>query len=408
MVFNINFFTRLRQIAFFVPNVIREKYETEYSLPPTDSFPIEDNNIREQFIKTCSSVGFANSDSFFNMCTNYMKITDFEFMLFHVCLNVYMDLADLFSPYEKNFSPRKKTKRKREYGLEDDPEGFYNSIPRESFTKEMVKEKSQGMFLSVRKACHFYCMFTPSYWLFFYSISIKQHKNDIPLLKLLRDELANYLCGFPVESFAKLIKGLSDLSEIIKTYDTCKKSFNELQEEDRFIWNQWIKTIYDGVMIQCFNVAKDLSAKSKIPVDKRFFKVEFPEEFLDELDYVSDEEKKRRKKISDSQNKRLYKRKEKVQEHVNSILSNKGDQMSVKDACNNYFEAKKAALKKINITSARTLQNLCSHTKPNKQRSYFFERSYANLKFEYPKDFQKTIEKRFHDRYKDFDDNSSE
>ena len=78
MVFNINFFTRLRQIAFFVPNVIREKYETEYSLPPTNSFPIEDNIIREQFIKTCSSVGFANSDSFFNMCTNYMKITDFE------------------------------------------------------------------------------------------------------------------------------------------------------------------------------------------------------------------------------------------------------------------------------------------------------------------------------------------
>lgn len=407
MEFNINYYTRLKQIAFFVPYVTREKYVTEYSLPPPIPFPIEDNNIREKFIKICSSVGHANSDSSFNSCTDYMKISDFEDKLFYVCLYIYTGLADLFSPFEKSFSPRKKTNKKKEYGLEDDPESFYKSIPQDTFTKEMIKEKSQGLFFSVKKACHFYCMFTPSYWLFNYSKSIKQHKSEFPLLIYLRDELANYLCSFPVESFAKLLKSLSDLNEAIETYDTCKKAFNELEEEERLYWNQWEKTAYDGITIKCFNVLKNLSGDNNTQATALSAKQVLNRLFQEEFDPVQNEEKKRRKKISETKNKRFAERKEQVRHHLEEIAKIVRDEkITKKEACKQYFAKHESELKSINITSSRTLQNLCSYTKPNKQRADFFDRSYIELK--YPKDFQESIEKIIYNRNKDSEDNISE
>ena len=407
MGFNINHYTRLRQIAFFVPNVIREKYETEYSLPFPISFPIEDKNIRDKFIGLCISASHTNSDSSFNVGIDCMKITTFEFKMFLVCLNIYMDLEDLFSPYKKDFTPHKKTNKKREYGLEDDPESFYKSIPQDTFTKEMIKEKSQGLFRSVKKACHFYCMFTPSYCLYKFSVFVKQHKSEFPLLVYLRDELANYLCSFPVESFSKLTKNISDLIEAIEIYDTCKKAFSEIEEEDRLYWSQWEKTAYDGITIKCFNVVKDLSGDNNTKATDLPANLVLRRLFQEEFDPVQNEEKKRRKKISETQNKRLSERKEQVRHHLEEIAKKVQDEkITTKEACMQYFTKHESELKSINITSSRTLQNLCSHTKPNKQRADFFDRSYIKLK--YSKEIQEPIDKIIDNWNKDFKDSISE
>lgn len=382
MLININHYMRLRHIAFFIPNVM-EKKVTKYSIPIPKLIPIDDEKLKKVFFREITSVLSINSDSNIYTAVQYMQIDPFEVKLFLVFVSIYTNLSALFSPYEKDFKSRKKLKTAGKYSFEDDSEGFYKSIPSEAISKDVVKEKSYGMFLSVRKACYFYCKFTPSCWLYAFSVTIKTYKSGIPELVYLRDELANYLCCFPVESFALLNERLSDLQELIETYFKCGDAFEKLKKRERSFWIKWLKIMREGILIKCIGISKEISAESPIPTLKRLFHKK--------NDPLQKEEKKRRKRISKSQNKRLSERQKIVQKHIESIISSDyAKKYSVKVACERYYETKKDDLRKINITSARTLQNLCSHTKPDKQRTNFVNRSY--LSPTYSKDFQDTIE----------------
>ena len=384
MRFNRNIYMRLRHIAFFMPNVWENK-DTEFSLPAPGSFPIaKKKKLGKRFLKEIIYFLSVNSDSNFHTAINYMRIEPFEAKLVLVCIAVYMNLSNLFSPYEKKFKQRKKEKTPDKHGLEDNCESFCKSIPSDAISKDEVKEKSYGMFLSVRAACYFYCKFNPCFLLYSFSCTIKRHKSEIPILAYLRDELANYLCCFPVESFDMLNNRLSDLQETIDLYFICRDAFEKLQKNERRIWNKWLGRIRDGIAIRCIGTTKELSAESKIPISKRIFNLDF--------DPVPDKEKKRREKISEAQNKRLSERQEKVQKNISIICSKRNSKKtSMKQACDLYFQANESELKKINITSARTLQNLCSRTKSDKQRSDFVSMSYISPK--YSKDFQESIEK---------------
>ncbi len=382
MLININHYMRLRHIAFFIPNVLENK-RTKYSIPIPQLIPIDDEKLKKVFFREITSVLSINRDSKINTAVQYMQIDDFEVKLFLVSVSIYMNLSALFSPYEIDFKSRKKLKTVGKYSFEDDSEGFYKSIPSDAISKDMVKKKSYGMFSSVRKACYFYCKFTPSYLLYAFSVTIKTHKSEIPELIYLRDELANYLCCFPVESFALLNERLSDLQELLETYFKCGDAFKKLKKRERSFWIKYLKIMREGLFLKFIGISKELSAESPIPVLKRLFHKKYAP--------LQKEEKQRRKRISKSQNKRLSQRQEKVQKHIEIIRSNVfAKKISVKAACEEYFKTKKDDLKKINITSARTLQNLCSHTKPDKQRTNFVNRSY--LSPTYSKYFQDTIE----------------
>lgn len=74
-------------------------------------------------------------------------------------------------------------------------------------------------------------------------------------------------------------------------------------------------------------------------------------------------ELRRRKRIQQSHNKRYQDRREKIKKlinEINELANNEKNGMTKKDACSSYFKSNEKYLKKLGITSYRTLQNLCS------------------------------------------------
>jgi hypothetical protein len=64
--------------------------------------------------------------------------------------------------------------------------------------------------------------------------------------------------------------------------------------------------------------------------------------------------------------------------------------MSIRKYCREvYFPTHESELVSLNIKSPRTLENIYSKTKPNKQRSAFSNRAYLNPA--YPDSFKQTI-----------------
>ena len=143
-----------------------------------------------------------------------------------------------------------------------------------------------------------------------------------------------------------------------------------------------MKVVNDEIINNCIDIAESLDTRTVIPILDVMLK--------EDSDLVSEVERKRRKKASESQKKRLEKREEQVQKHIKGVLKKcRSKKLSKTEACDEYFKENITALRECGINSKGTLRNRCSHTKPNMQRSAFFNRNYVRPN--YSKDFQKEV-----------------
>lgn len=393
MRFNHNIYMRLYQIAFFMPDALRGKYdngvESSFEVPYPNAIPVDDPILKD---KIRSSILFTNFDRdfFYKSKAIDMGINHFERILFYVCINVYEQLQTLFSAYKKEFLSCNEMNNKKNNRLEDNPESFYNFIiSRDAISEDMIKEKSFDLFHSLKTACYFYCKFTPCYRMYIFSGNIGRCEKTISILKYLKVNIAYYFSSFPYSKDTYIISDLSDLNDSLSVYFECSNAVEGKikDEEEKQKWKVFLELLCDKIMLSCIEVSNRLSVKVKHSptalVSRR----------IDKL--VTKKEKKRRKRISDSQNNRLSERQEKVQRHVKNILMewHNSKKKSMKTICEVYLDANRTELNSIGITSPRTLQNICSKTKPNKQRSAFFNRAYITP--DYSKDCQEEIMKTY-------------
>ena len=393
MRFNRNIYMRLYQIAFFMPDIFQggDKYEIEYTLPNPLAVPIDDPGLRDKFWTILSRVLSSKSGSNYKIIQGAMGIDVFEKRLFIVCLTIYQNLLPLFSPHQDAFRPRKQSESEEKYDFANDPEWFYKTIPQDAISKESIAEKSEGVFLSVKTACFFFCKFTPSYLLYKYSLSINKHENEIPLLTHAKEAISQYFCKYTAESFSSITDCLSELFDSLEVYSESRESFKKLQVEERSYWNSWLEKIYDGIIINCLDISERLSAQAGIPVFEYIF-----QEKCNSSKFVTKDERIRRNNISKSHTARLSQRKKKIQKHINEIKNiSKSEKMSIRIACEQYHKKHESELKSINITSPRTLENICCDAKPNKQRSDFSNKAY--VKPNYTPAFKNAINDLFHD-----------
>ena len=290
-----------------------------------------------------------------------MEITDFEKQLFVVCIKVYDLLSSLFWEFQDKFYDR----------LEDNPAGFYKSIPQDAFPKETIKEtikeKSLGLFSSLKTACFFYCKFHPSYWLYSYSKIIHKNKSQLQFLKYVKNELYTYFVNRPIRKEASLSVYLDDLSSSIQSFLEIEKDPNALSSQDYL-------NIIDKIVVDSIDLTNDLVSGLHIPKD------------------LTTNEKKRRKAISENKKKSFSVRQKKVQEHISRIISeSRSKKISIRKYCRDiYFPSHKTELNSLDIQSPRTLENICcKNHAPNKHRSAFSNRAY--LKPSYRESSQQTI-----------------
>ena len=341
MRFNRNIYMRLYQIAFFMPELLKDGKNDLNMNPSKTSIPFyedENNPVLKEILES-------------------MEITDFEKQLFIVCLNVYKNLSSLFFPFQNKMNSR----------LEDDPTGFYNSIPKDDISKETIKDSSFGLFYSLKPACFFYCNFNPSYWLCSYSIFIHKYKEKFSFLRYVKNELYTYFSNRPINKEASLSDYLDSLSSSIHSFLETEKKPNALSCQE------YLDNI-DKVIVDSIDLTNNLVSGLHMPKT------------------LSSIEKKRRKAISDKKKKRFSGRQKIVQKHISRIIfESRLKKMSIRKYCRDvYFPSHKSELDSINIKSPRTLENsCCKNHDPNKHRSAFFNRAY--LKPAYPESFQQTI-----------------
>ena len=227
--------------------------------------------------------------------------------------------------------------------------------------------------------------------LYKYSLSINKHEKEIPLLIHAKEAISQYFCKYTAESFSYIIGCLSELFDSLEVYSESRESFKNLQGEKRSYWNSWLEKIYDGIIINCLDISEQLSAEAGIPV----FEYIIQENFTP-VNVVNGEERIRRNKISESHNIRLSQRKKRIQKHVTEIKNiSKSEKISIRIACEQYHKKHESELKSINITSPRTLENICCDAKPNKQRSDFSNKAY--IKPNYTLAFENAINDLYHD-----------
>ena len=83
---------RLYQIAFFMPDALRGKYdngvESSFEVPYPNAIPVDDPILKD---KIRSSILFTNFDRefFYKSKAIDMGINQFERILFYVCINFY-------------------------------------------------------------------------------------------------------------------------------------------------------------------------------------------------------------------------------------------------------------------------------------------------------------------------------
>ena len=351
MRFNRNIYMRLYHIAFFMPEFSNDYNNGEKNDPPSTSIPIYENEEAPLLKAFLSS----------------MKITDFEKQLFEVCINVYNSLSQIFTIYFSSFDSR----------LEDDPAGFYKSIPQDAISKETIKEKSLGLFSSLKPACFFYCNFNPSYWLYSFSVIIHKNKKQLSFLKYVKNELYTYFVNRPIRKEASLYNNLEDLSTSIQNFIKSEKNLDALSSQDYL-------NIIDKIVVDSIDLTNDLVSGLQTPKA------------------LTPGEKNRRTAISEKQNKRFSGRQKIVQEHISRIKSEScSKKMSIRKYCREvYFPTHESELVSLNIKSPRTLENsCCKNHKPNKHRSAFSNRAYLNPA--YPDSFKQTIRDILYDLERD-------
>lgn len=384
MRFNRNIYLRLEQIAFFIPDLGGRRFEGDtveyqFQIPLQDSIPVDDpdlkNKIYNMFFKALSRENLHN----YTFLQNFMRIDDFEYLFFVVCLVIYKRLSFLFIPYIEGNQTLEESNTNDSW---DYSEHFYKSIPPDAFTRDMIEENSYGMFHSVKMACDFYYKFYSSYCLYWHSSDIKTHESEIPMLVRTKEIISRFLCSFPLKPYKELKEDLSYLSDLLYIRSSTKKDVvsNKLQKDH--YWSAYKETLDNEIIDNCIDIAEKLSGESLIPISKLLFE--------ENPDLVGEVEKKRRNKISETQKKRLEEREVQVQKHVKNVLKKcRSRNISKTEACDKYFKENIAELRECGINSQGTLRNHCVPTKPNKQRSAFFNRTYT--KPYYSDDFQKEV-----------------
>ena len=396
MRFNRNIYMRLYQIAFFMPDPQKgptgkkRKFKASFLCPETNCIPVDDPLLRDKIDEIIYYVSLIESNRNYKKSKDFMEITDFERVLFFVCQKVYEGLSSLLFQFEEKFKQKIDSKTKRECCIEDAPEGFYKSIPKKAFSEDEIREKSFDMFHSAKTACYFYSKFKPSYCMYNYSEIIRKHEKDIPILKYTKETIASYFCNCPINNYPYIKKVLLNLAYSLEGYSELKHGVRKTYRNKKslHLWNRFVTKLYDGVLINCINISKELSTK---PV---FSMLEFDTYKKDDL--ISKKEIKRRDRISKAQIDRLSERRMQVKSHIEEISKIcRSQKVSVRKACGYYFKEHKSELKLININSQRTLENNYSKTEPNKQRSAFSNMAYVGPK--YSPAFRKAINDICHD-----------
>ena len=387
MRFNRNIYMRLYQIAFFMPDIPQNRSKRSFqaitakawgalniSRTPIDNTNSKDKHeariLREKIDNILFSVGRTEKEHDYKYSRAFMQITEFEILLFRVCYYIYENLSSLFSPYEKRFISRKQKKTKEKSDFENNTEEFFKSIPKDAISEDMVKEKSFEMFHSVRAASYFYCKFSPMYCLYGYSDAINQFKNEIPILKYIKEIVSNYFVNCPTGKKLYINNSLYGLVDSIITYSKCKEGVKKRRSRnEKKIWGWFLKKLYNNIIINCFKVSSHLSSEAKFSFSDYILQERSPS--------VSKKEIKRRDRISKTQKDRLSERRMQVKSHIKEIYKiSRSKGMSIRKACGYYFKEHKSELKLININSQRTLENNCSKTEPNTQRSAFSNMAY--------------------------------
>ena len=387
MKFNINYYTRLKQIAFFIPNIEENDNITTVELydinTPDLSDRIDDVETRERINRKLYAVFSRDRSNFYPQCHYLMKINRFEMNLFSVCLRIYNNLSSLFSPYHENYCFRKEQGKETYIPLENHSDEFYKTIPKDAISRKTIREKSFKMFLSLKEASRFFCEFTPSYLLYKNSETINIYEESIPFLTQVKEHLAYYFCGCPVEPYFQICDFLSDLSESLKIYSICYNTLND-SVKDKY----WLEMLYKGIIVNSFDIIQLLSPDVGLSFIQRL-KASDSDNELNELE----DQKKTNWKNNIKKAKQLSHAKR--QEFVEGIKASieflkNSEHISARKACDRILKDNKGKLEEIGITSSRTLENqMCPNGDPNKNRQRFNSGFY--IKPVYDEVFQRFI-----------------
>ena len=387
MRFDCNVYMRLKLIAFFIPNIVRSENEEDRSNEWWDLIPdltnsIDEPSIRDKINKKLEDVISIETDNRYGIYHNVMEITKFEEDLFSVCLKVYNNLSPLFFPYhDENYCFSKEQGGYANIPLEDHPNEFYKTIPKDSISKKEIREKSFGMFCSLKTASYFFCCFTSSYLLHSHSEAIKRYEENIPFLVYLKQHLAFYFFRCPVEPFAQLNRFLSDLTETIELFSGSNKTIKDIQA------NQYCKEkLYEGIIFDSFDIIQLLSPDAGISYFQRL-KACTSDNGKNEL--VNNKKTIWINNIKEAKQLSHAKRQEFVEGIKASIdYLKKSEHISVRRACEIILKENKIKLEEIGITSSRTLENkFCPNGDPNNKRQRFNSGFY--IKPVYDESFQK-------------------
>lgn len=387
MRFDRNIFTRLKLIAFFIPNIVKSDNEEDHSNELWDLIPdftntIDEPNIRDKIYKKFEDIISIETDNRYEIYHNVMKITEFEEVLFSVCLKLYKNLSPLFSPYhDENYCFSKEQGGYANIPLEDHPNEFYKTIPKDSISKKEIKEKSFGVFLSLKTACYFFCSFTSSYLLHSHSEVIKKHEEKIPFLVYLKQHLAFYFFRCPVEPFAQLNRFLSDLTETIELFSGSNKALKDFQ-----IDKYWKEKLYEGIIFDSFDIIQLLSPDVGIP----FFQLlkdctsdNGKNELVNNKKTIWKNNIKEAKQLGNA-------KRQKIVDGIKASIDylKKSEHISARKACERILKENMVKLEEIGITSSRTLENkMGPNIDSNKKRQKFNSGFY--IKPVYDEVFQK-------------------
>ena len=295
-----------------------------------------------------------------------MQISDFEIVFFEVCMKLYKKLQSIFFPLKSVKEETAEQIFQTDFG--NGPVAFYNSIPRDRLILDEIKEKTYGMFNSVKTASKFYYEFNQIQELYDDSAMINKGIKKFSPLKHLKTNLYEIFSKNPTDFSPSFFVYLSDIVQSITPIIEPDSESNEADVADSFI---------NAIINSCFDFLFTYSAPK-----------------------VSDNSKKN-DAISRTKLEQNSERRKEVFKYLNPIIKSLGDSPKrgqKKTACEQCFRDNESDLKNLGIGSASTLQRYLSQEKPNKQRSDYAKKIYKRS--QYSPAFQDFF-KYLHDELKD-------
>ena len=319
MQFNKIIYHRLGNIACFIPEITdRDDWEQQkefiFSL-------ILENADSSSSIKKMASLNLSP------------KIGVMEVKLFLLCVRAYESLRDFFSEFEQSFPGP--------CSYVEDPISFYNHIiSRNELPKQLIEEKSFGMFQGLRNCVRFYCNFFDSYCIYCCFKSMLPALEKLTFLSDFRNHLYSNM-GHAARVKGGLMAVLFDFANLLDRYNQCADGSPDREN----ILNDLIAA-YGEMWYNFHSVA------------------------ISPPDVFCQKEKDRRTAISERKKEKNLNRCKKVEQLLKEIKK-LSDGTSVRKACKNYFEEHEDYLQSLNIKSYRTLQNRLTGVPPNKLRKIF-------------------------------------